>query len=61
MIRMNKQEIDALDKLLTYVTEEEEAFRTRPSADHIYQSIYVLMRYRGWDLSMRADPEKVGA
>jgi hypothetical protein len=58
---MDKQELEALDKLLAYVADEEKDFKTWPIENHIYRSIYVLMRYRGWDMSERVDPEKVGA
>jgi hypothetical protein len=57
---MDKQELEALDKLLAYVWDEEKDFKTYPIEQHIYRSIYVLMRYRGWDMSKRVDPEKVG-
>jgi hypothetical protein len=44
---MNATELEALDKLLAYVAEEEKDFQTWPIENHIYRSIYALMRYRG--------------
>jgi hypothetical protein len=64
---MNKQEPDALDRLLDYVGDEEKDFEDHAAAagdpvaqkqetQHIYRSIYVLMRYRSWDLSKHTNP-----
>jgi hypothetical protein len=57
---MTRQELEALDALLGYVANDEERnFRDEPSRrhGHIYRSIYVLMRYRGWDLSKHVNPD----
>jgi hypothetical protein len=57
---MGRQELEALDTLLSYVANDEERnFRDEPSRrhGHIYRSIYVLMRYRGWDLSKHVNPD----